>query len=94
MSATSPLRVHPTRSVRRTSGLVLVGNPYLGITSGLSVIHPEDFTVKDGLLMARLSQPEGYADCHGLMARRFICGAVRFWTRGLTSEHSVLWLKR
>ena len=26
MSATSPLRVHPTRSVRRTSGLVLVGN--------------------------------------------------------------------
>ena len=26
MSATSTLRVHPTRSVRRTSGLVLVGN--------------------------------------------------------------------
>jgi len=25
MSATSTLRVHPTRSVRRTSGLVLVG---------------------------------------------------------------------
>jgi hypothetical protein len=37
MSATSLLRVHPTRSVRRTSGLVLVGNPYLGITSGLPV---------------------------------------------------------
>jgi hypothetical protein len=27
MSATLPLRVHPTRSVRRTSGLVLVGDP-------------------------------------------------------------------
>jgi hypothetical protein len=27
MSATSTLRVHPTRSVRRTSGLVLVGKP-------------------------------------------------------------------
>jgi len=27
MSATSTLRVHTTRSVRRTSGLVLVGNP-------------------------------------------------------------------
>ena len=26
MSATSTLPVHPTRSVRRTSGLVLVGN--------------------------------------------------------------------
>jgi hypothetical protein len=45
-------------------------------------------------MMARLSQPERYGDCHGLMARRFICGAVRFWTRGLTSEHSVLWVKR
>jgi len=30
MSATSTLRVHPTRSVRRTSGLVLVGNPDTG----------------------------------------------------------------
>ena len=27
MSATSTLPVHPTRSVRGTSGLVLVGNP-------------------------------------------------------------------
>jgi hypothetical protein len=65
-----------------------------GVTSGLPVIHPEDSTVKHGLLMARLSQPERDGNCHGLMARRFICGAVRFWTRGLTSEHSMLWLER
>ena len=29
-----------TRSVRRASGLVLVGNPYLGTTSELAVIRP------------------------------------------------------
>src|SRR6266566_5590832 len=54
MSATSTLRVHPTRSVRRTSGLVLVDHS--GTTSFLiprqgepldasnSRLHSEDFT--------------------------------------------------
>jgi hypothetical protein len=39
MSATSTLPVRPTRSVRRTSGLVLVGNLETGLnlTSGLPV---------------------------------------------------------
>src|SRR5262249_1394799 len=36
MSATSPLRVRPTRSVRRTSGLVLAGNPSL---KGLNAVR-------------------------------------------------------
>jgi len=87
----------PLAAWRETGSLTsgrIVGNPYLGITSCLLVIHPEDSIVKNGLLMARLSQPKRYGNCHGLMARRFICGAVRFWTRGVTSEHSVLWLKR
>jgi hypothetical protein len=40
--------------------------------------------------MARLSQPERCGNWHGLMARGFTFGGVRFWTRGLTTEHSVL----
>jgi len=31
MSAISALQVHPTRSVRRTSGLVLVGDPEVNL---------------------------------------------------------------
>jgi hypothetical protein len=58
MSATSPLRVHPRRSVRRTSGLVLVGNPE---------VDPSDVRVNAAHLAwsrvagrdARLPQREG-----------------------------------
>jgi hypothetical protein len=39
MSATSTLRVHPTRSVRRTSGLVLVGHPEGGRGTSIKTIR-------------------------------------------------------
>ena len=63
-SATSPLRVHPTRSVGRTSGLVLVGNP----ESGKAIHETTKFA-------NQISAPEIYqlllpGDLHRVPSRR------------------------
>ena len=45
MSPATTLWVHPTRSVRRASGLVLVGHPELGLEqerAGIRVSQPPD----------------------------------------------------